>query len=116
MVTAPTSYAALVTRAGIKRGDYVLIHAAAGGVGLAAVQVAKAFGAVVIATAGSARKLDVAKGYGADFGIDYKKAKWEDEAKKITPGGKGVDIVFDPVGMVNASLKCTAFVAHLIRK
>ena len=108
MVTAPTSYAALVTRAGVKKGDYVLVHAAAGGVGLAAVQVAKAFGATVIATAGSKRKLEVAKGYGADFGIDYNQKGWEEEVKKLTPRGMGVDIVFDPVGMVNTSLKCTA--------
>lgn len=108
MVTAPTSYAALVTRAGVKKGDYVLVHAAAGGVGLAAVQVAKAFGACVIATAGSARKLEVAKKFGADYGIDYNKKGWEDQVKKLTPKGRGVDIVFDPVGMVNTSLKCTA--------
>lgn len=108
MITAPTSYAALVTRAGVKKGDHVLIHAAAGGVGLAAVQIAKAFGAKVIATAGSARKLDVAKSFGADHGIDYNQKGWEDKVKKLTPRGRGVDIVFDPVGMVNTSLKCTA--------
>ena len=114
MVTAPTSYAALVTRAGVKKGDYVLIHAAAGGVGLAAVQVAKAFGAVVIATAGSKRKLEVAKGYGADYCVDYNKSKWEEEVKKLTPKGRGVDIVFDPVGMVNTSLKCTAWNGRIV--
>ena len=108
MITAPTSYAALVTRAGVKTGDYVLVHAAAGGVGLAAVQIAKSFGATVIATAGSTRKLDVAKSFGADHGIDYNQKGWEDKVKKLTPGGRGVDIVFDPVGMVNTSLKCTA--------
>lgn len=85
MVTAPTSYAALVTRAGVKKGDFVLVHAAAGGVGLAAVQVAKACGATVIATAGSARKLEVAKGFGADHGVDYKANGWEEEVKKLTP-------------------------------
>ena len=77
MVTAPTSYGGLVVRAGVKKGDYVLVHAAAGGVGLAAVQVAKAFGATVIATAGSARKLEVAKGFGADFAVFYNKKGWE---------------------------------------
>jgi NADPH2:quinone reductase len=114
MITAPTSYAALVTRAGVKRGDYVLIHAAAGGVGLAAVQVAKAYGATVIATAGSARKLEVAKGYGADFGVDYNQPRWEDEVKRLTPKGRGVDIVFDPVGMVNTSLRCTAWNGRIV--
>ncbi|KAL8634264.1 MAG: hypothetical protein Q9228_008142, partial [Teloschistes exilis] len=58
MVTAPTGYAALVLEARIRKGEWVLIHAAAGGVGLAAVQIAKAFGATVIATAGSERKFE----------------------------------------------------------
>ena len=114
MVTAPTSYGALVTRAGVKKGDYVLIHAAAGGVGLAAVQVAKAFGAIVIATAGSPRKLEVAKSFGADFAIDYNKKGWEGEVKQLTPRGRGVDIVYDPVGMVNTSLKCTAWNGRIL--
>ena len=113
-MTAPTSYGALVTRAGVQKGDYVLIHAAAGGVGLAAVQVAKAYGATVIATAGSARKLEVAKGFGADFAIDYNIKGWEDEVKKLTPRGRGVDIVYDPVGMVNTSLKCTAWNGRIL--
>ncbi len=113
-MTAPTSYGALVVRAGVKEGDYVLIHAAAGGVGLAAVQVAKAFGATVIATAGSARKLEVAKGFGADYAIDYNKKGWEEEVKKLTPRGRGVDIVYDPVGMVNTSLKCTAWNGRIL--
>ena len=114
MVTAPTSYGALVTRAGVKNGDYVLVHAAAGGVGLAAVQIAKAFGATVIATAGSARKLEVAKAFGADHAIDYNRKGWEDEVKKLTPSGRGVDIVYDPVGMVNTSLKCTAWNGRIL--
>ena len=114
MITAPTSYAALVYRARVKKGDHVLVHAAAGGVGLAAVQVAKAFGAVVIATAGSARKLEVAKGFGAEYGIDYNKKGWEEEVRKLTPKGRGVDIVFDPVGMVNTSLKCIAWNGRIL--
>ena len=108
MLTASTSYAAMVTRARVKEGDYVLIHAAAGGVGLSAVQVAKAFGACVIATAGSARKLEVAKSFGADYGINYNQKGWEEQVMKLTPKRRGVDIVFDPVGLVNPSLKCTA--------
>ncbi|KAL8901216.1 MAG: hypothetical protein Q9207_005315 [Kuettlingeria erythrocarpa] len=114
MVTAPTSYAAIVQRAGVKRGDYVLIHAAAGGVGLAAVQLAKAFGAVVIATAGSERKREVATDFGADYTVDYNKEGWVDEVKKLTPKGRGVDVVFDPVGMVNNSLKCTAWGGRIV--
>ncbi|PBP20605.1 putative zinc-binding alcohol dehydrogenase [Diplocarpon rosae] len=113
-VTAPTSYSALVTRAGVKKGDYVLVHAAAGGVGLAAVQIAKAFGAIVIATAGTQRKLDVAKNFGADYGVDYTDPAWPELVKKMTPKGRGVDIVFDPVGMIDKSTKCTAWNGRLL--
>ncbi|KAK5657125.1 hypothetical protein OQA88_3653 [Cercophora sp. LCS_1] len=113
-VTAPTSYGALVIRAGVKAGDYVLVHAAAGGVGLAAVQVAKAFGATVIATAGTKRKLEVAKSFGADHVVDYRDEKWPEIVKKLTPKGKGVDIVYDPVGMVDKSTKCTAWNGRIL--
>ncbi|PSK53744.1 Quinone oxidoreductase-like protein 2 [Elsinoe australis] len=113
-VTAPTSYAALVTRAGIKKGDWVLVHAAAGGVGLAAVQIAKAFGATVIATAGTKHKLDVAKDFGADHLVDYKDPKWPEIVKKLTPKGRGVDIVYDPVGMVAKSMSCTAWNGRIL--
>lgn len=113
-VTAPTSYGALVVRAGVKPGDYVLVHAAAGGVGLAAVQVAKAFGAIVIATAGTKRKLEVAKAFGADHVVDYTDEKWPEVVKKLTPKGRGVDIVYDPVGMVDKSTKCTAWNGRIL--
>jgi NADPH2:quinone reductase len=109
-VTAPTSYGALVTRAGVKEG----VHAAAGGVGLAAVQVAKAFGATVIATAGTKHKLDVAKSFGADFTLDYTDPTWPDMVKKLTPKGRGVDIVFDPVGMIDKSTKCIRWNGRLL--
>ncbi|KAF4592395.1 NADPH2:quinone reductase [Ophiocordyceps camponoti-floridani] len=113
-VTAPTSYAALVTRAGVKEGDVVLVHAAAGGVGLAAVQVAKAFGATVIATASSADKLAVARSYGADHVISYTSSDWPSRVKELTAGKRGVDIVFDPVGLVDASTKCTAWNGRIL--
>ena len=77
-------------------------------------QVAKSFGARVIATAGSKEKLEVAKGFGADYGVDYNRQKWEDEVKKLTPKGRGVDIVFDPVGMVHTSLRCTAWNGRIV--
>ncbi|MCJ1350280.1 MAG: hypothetical protein MMC33_000261 [Icmadophila ericetorum] len=114
MVTAPTSYAAIVNRGRVRRGDWVLVHAAAGGVGLAAVQIAKAFGATVIATAGSERKLEVAKEFGADYALDYRQEGWEKAVQKVTPKGRGVDIVFDPVGLVEKSLKCVAWDARII--
>lgn len=96
------------------KGDFVLVHAAAGGVGLAAVQIAKAFGATVIATAGSQHKLDVAKSFGADFGIDYRDKDWPQKVKKLTPKGRGVDIVYDPVGLITESTKCTAWNGRLL--
>ncbi|KAI8623220.1 hypothetical protein F5Y19DRAFT_392101 [Xylariaceae sp. FL1651] len=113
-VTAPTSYGALVLRAGVKAGDWVLVHAAAGGVGLAAVQVAKAFGATVIATAGTPRKLEVARAFGADHVVDYRDASWPDQVRKLTPKGRGVDIVYDPVGMVDKSTKCVAWNGRIL--
>lgn len=113
-VTAPTSYGALVHRANVRTGDYVLVHAAAGGVGLAAVQIAKAFGATVIATAGTAHKLEVAKAFGADYGVNYNEADWPEQIKKLTPKGRGVDIVYDPVGLVDKSTKCTAWNGRLL--
>ncbi|KAI1765066.1 NAD(P)-binding protein [Hypoxylon sp. FL1150] len=112
-VTAPTSYGALVLRAGVKAGDWVLVHAAAGGVGLAAVQVAKAFGATVIATAGTPRKLEVARQFGADHVVDYRDAGWPDQVKKLTRG-RGVDIVYDPVGLVDKSTKCVAWNGRIL--
>lgn len=113
-VTAPTSYGALVLRAGVKASDYVLVHAAAGGVGLAAVQIAKAFGATVIATAGSQRKLEVAKAFGADHVVDYREEAWPNLVRKLTPKGRGVDIVYDPVGMVDKSTKCIAWNGRIL--
>ncbi|KAH7319977.1 putative quinone oxidoreductase [Stachybotrys elegans] len=113
-ITAPTSYAALVLRAGIKKGDYVLVHAAAGGVGLAAVQVAKAYGATVIATASTPRKLEVAKAFGADHVVDYADPAWPAKVKELTPKSRGVDIVYDPVGLVDKSTKCTAWNGRIL--
>jgi len=113
-VTYPTSYAALVYRANVQAGETVLVHAAAGGVGLAACQIAKALGAKVIATAGSEEKLKVAKEFGgADHAIDYTKDGWEKEVKKLI-GGKGVDVIYDPIGMINKSLKCIAWNGRII--
>ncbi|KAM0259944.1 hypothetical protein ACHAQJ_003036 [Trichoderma viride] len=113
-VTAPTSYGALVVRAGIKAGDVVLVHAAAGGVGLAAVQVAKAFGATVIATASTPRKLEIAKSFGADHVVSYTDPDWPTKVKALTPKSRGVDIVYDPVGLVDKSTKCTAWNGRIL--
>jgi NADPH2:quinone reductase len=103
--TYPTSYAALKIRAELKKGEVCLVHAAAGGVGLAAVQVAKALGATVIATCGSDEKCEVAKKLGgADFTINYSKEDWIERVKDFTKG-EGVDVVYDPVGLITESTK-----------
>ncbi|EMC99099.1 hypothetical protein BAUCODRAFT_22388 [Baudoinia panamericana UAMH 10762] len=113
-VTMPTSYAGLVTRCNLKAGDWVLVHAAAGGVGLAAVQIAKALGATVIATAGTAHKLSIAKRFGADYTVDYRDDSWPLRVKELTPNKRGVDIVYDPVGLIDKSTKCIAWNGRLL--
>ncbi|KLO18426.1 alcohol dehydrogenase [Schizopora paradoxa] len=108
-ITWPTSYEALVGRAELKAGEWVLVTAAAGGVGLVAVQLAKALGAHVIAAASTDSKLDICKRFGgADYTINYTKKDWQKEVTKITKG-KGVDVIFDPVGMIRDCLKCIAW-------
>ncbi|KAI9806414.1 MAG: hypothetical protein M1833_003601 [Piccolia ochrophora] len=113
-VTAPTSYAALVHRARVREGEIVLVHAAAGGVGLAAVQIANALGATVIATGGTQHKLDVARSFGADHTINYTDPTWPEQVRKLTPSGRGVDVVYDPVGMIAPSMKCIAWNGRLL--
>jgi NADPH:quinone reductase-like Zn-dependent oxidoreductase len=78
-------------------GDRVLIHAAAGGVGLAAVQMAKGAGAIVFGTAGSAEKTAFLKVFGVDHPIDYRAEDFVEAVKRIT-GGEGVDVILDSIG------------------
>ena len=81
----------------IKAGETVLVQAAASGVAIAAVQLAKHVGATVIGTASTDEKLEWAKGYGLDHGINYAKDDFVEKVKELT-GGKGVDVVIDGVG------------------
>src|SRR3546814_2327538 len=76
-------------------GEVLLVHGAAGGVGLAAVETGKALGATVIATAGGADKLAVARAHGADHLVDYRSEDIRERVKAIT-AGRGADVVFDP--------------------
>lgn len=92
-----TSYHALRQRADLQPGETVLVLGAAGGVGLTAVELAKAMGARVIAAASSDEKLALARGRGADDGINYARDDLRDAIKSLT-GGKGVDVIYDPVG------------------
>ena len=95
--TYGTSYHALKDRASLQPGETLLVLGAAGGVGLAAVELGKLMGAKVIAAASSADKLAVCSDWGADEVIDYTKDDLRDRLKAIT-GGRGVDVVCDPVG------------------
>lgn len=105
--TLPVAYGALVLRAGLKAGETVLVHSAAGGLGLMATQVAVALGCKVLGTAGSAAKCTFARKLGASECFDYSREDWWDRVMEAT-GGQGVDVVFDPVGLIERSLKCTA--------
>ena len=91
------------------------MHAAAGGVGIAAVQIGKALGARVIGTAGGADKLEVVRRVGADVAIDYRADDWVERVKEAT-GGHGADVIYDSVGgdVTDASLKCIAWNGRLL--
>jgi NADPH2:quinone reductase len=114
-IVYPTSYAALVLRARLQRGETLLVHAAAGGVGLAAVQIGKALGARVLATAGGPDKLGIARDAGADECIDYGRPDWV-EAVKAATQGRGADVIYDSVGgdVLDQSLKCIAWNGRLL--
>lgn len=113
-ITYPTSYEGIVHRGETKAGEWVLVHAGAGGVGLSAVQIAKSLGAKVIATAGSPAKLEICKtAGGADEVLDYTQPNWQKEVLRIT-GGKGADVIYDPVGLIKDSLKCIAWKGRAI--
>ena len=109
-----TAYHALLQRGRMQAGEWVLVHGAAGGIGIAAIQVAKAFGAKVIATAGSEEKRQACLEEGADHAIDYRSG-FVDRVKELT-GGRGVDIVYDPIGdkVADESLRCLAWCGRLL--
>jgi NADPH:quinone reductase len=109
-----TAYHALLQRGRLQEGEWVLIHGAAGGIGISAIQVAKAFGAKVIATAGSEEKRSACLQEGADHAIDYRSG-FVDQVKGLT-GGRGVDIVYDPIGdkVAEESLRCLAWGGRLL--
>ena len=110
-----TSYCALVHRAALRSGETLLVHAAAGGVGLSAVQIGKALGARVIATSGSAEKLEIARQSGADVLINYRDDDWVERVKQVTDG-RGADVIYDPVGgdVFDGSGRCIAWEGRLL--
>lgn len=104
-----TSHFALRDRARLREGEWLLVHAGASGTGMSAIQLARAWGARVIATAGSEEKLEFARRQGAEYGLDYRGDTWVDEVKTLT-GGRGADVIYDPVGgdVFDLSSKCIA--------
>ena len=114
-VTYQTSYFALVHRVALQPKETLLVHGGAGGVGISAIQIGKAMGATVIATAGSDEKLEVCRKAGADHAINYKDDDFVAAVNKLT-GGKGADVVYDPVGgdVFDRSLKCIAWEGRIL--
>lgn len=109
-VTYGTSLHALKDRADLKSGETLAVLGASGGVGLAAVELGKLMGARVIAGASSAEKIAFSKKHGADDGIDYSKEDLKEALRKLT-GGKGSDVIYDPIGgsYAEASLRSIAW-------
>jgi NADPH:quinone reductase-like Zn-dependent oxidoreductase len=96
-LAALTAYHMLVTRAGVKPGETVLVHAGGSGIGSFALQIAKLLGATVYTTVGDYKKVARAKKLGADEVILYKTKDFAEEIKRLT-GGRGVDVVFEHIG------------------
>jgi NADPH2:quinone reductase len=110
-----TAYHALIDRGKIQPGEVLLVHGAGGGVGLAAVEMGKMLGAIVLAAASSEDKLAVAQARGADHLLLYQREPFRDAVKRITDG-RGADVVFDPVGgaVFENSLRCIAWGARVL--
>lgn len=110
-----TAYVGLHRRGALEEGETVLVHAGAGGVGSAAIQVARAAGARVIATAGGSEKVEVCRKLGAEIAVDYREENFIDAVKEAT-GGRGADVVFDPVGgdVFDGSRRCVAFEGRIV--
>ena len=110
-----TAYHGLFQRGGLQPGEWVLVNGATGGVGLAAVELAKLHGAKIIGMGGDDGKLEVVSSYGADHVINYQRGEFRKEVKEIT-GGKGVNLVYDPVGgdIFDQSLRCMAWHGRLV--
>jgi len=110
-----TAHEALFALGQLRRGQTVLVHADAGGVGLAAIQLAKAAGAVVLTTASSDAKLARLREFGATYGINYKTSSFADAVTKAI-GPDGVDLVIDPVGgkTLQESVTCLKYRGRIV--
>ncbi|HEX2569061.1 MAG TPA: NADPH:quinone oxidoreductase family protein [Polyangia bacterium] len=114
-ITYQTGWFALHRRAHLQQGETLLVHAGAGGVGSAAIQLGKAAGARVLATAGGADKVALCRTLGADLAVDYKSEDFVGVVKAAT-SGRGADVIFDPVGgeVLERSTKCIAFEGRIL--
>ena len=114
-VVYQTSYLALAARAQLRAGETLLVHAAAGGVGLAALQIGKAMGARVIAAASTPDKLAFCTEQGADAVVCTSEAGWPDRVRQLT-SGRGADVIYDSVGgdITDLSLKNIAWNGRLL--
>lgn len=114
-LTYGTSAFALMQRAQLKAGEWLLVHGASGGVGISAVEIGKAMGAHVIGTGGDDAKLEQASAHGCDHVINYAKGEFKDKVKELT-GGKGADVIYDAVGgdAFDQSLRCINWDGRLL--
>jgi NADPH2:quinone reductase len=114
-ITYQTGHVALHHRARLQAGETLLVHAGAGGVGSAAIQLGRAAGAHVIATAGGAEKANICRDLGADLAIDYTADDFVGAVKDATDG-RGADVIYDPVGgdVFDRSRKCIAFEGRIL--
>lgn len=111
---AHVSYGALVSCGQLRQGETVLVHAAAGGLGVMACEIALGLGARVIGTVGSAAKMEIVRRLGVQDVVRYDLPGWEAEVKKATQGGDGVDLVYDTVGLVKSSISCCRFRGRVV--
>ncbi|HEX7777085.1 MAG TPA: NADPH:quinone oxidoreductase family protein [Parvibaculum sp.] len=109
-----TAYVALVIRGNLKAGETLLVHGSTGGVGMAAVDIGKLWGATVIATSASDEKLKVVKARGADHVLNVTNG-FREQVKELT-GGRGADVIYDPVGgdVFDESVRCIAWNGRLL--
>lgn len=110
-----TSFFGLRDRAQLAPGEWLLVHAGASGVGMAAIQLGKAWGARVIATASSPEKREFARAQGANEVLDYSTPEWVEAIRRIT-AGRGADVIYDPAGgdTFDLSTKCLAPLGRLL--
>lgn len=115
LITYQTGYVGLHRRAGLRAGETLLVHAGAGGVGTAAIQLGLAAGARVLATAGGPEKVQVCRDLGADVVVDYNAEDFVAAVKDVTDG-RGADVIYDSVGgdIFDASRRCIAFEGRIV--